>query len=189
MITQTVNGLERIVRFRPAWHKVHKDPKKDYGVHGVELHMVLKGPEGAVHFLVSTGMMLKETYEWWDSRGGTQLPPRLMSMGIDVGYHSPKPTFEGHEVYWPTEMRKKDPNMPDPGVNATQEERLAYISNVEFVKIGDAPPKCEYIDGPCYPDGSALRAEDWFEVFKKEGDDKIWAMMEGEYKALFGSKK
>lgn len=61
--------FERIVTFRPAFHRVHKDPSKNYGVHGVEMRMVLRGPMGATQFLLYTGWMLPETLDWWASKG------------------------------------------------------------------------------------------------------------------------
>lgn len=172
MLSQTVNGLERRIFFKPAFHKVHEDPKKNYGVHGMEIWFLVIGDKGACHFGLSTGMMLPETFRYWKSKGQDASVSSIMQMGIDVGYHSKTPGFEGHQVNWPTKMRKTGPGPMD----------------VEFDKIGDAPPICEYLGTPCYVDGSALRADDWKEIFLAEGDEPIWKMLEEDYKARFEDK-
>lgn len=82
--------LERIVKFGPAWHRVHEDPKQNYGVHGVELRMLLRGPLGATQFLLYTGWFLPQTLEWWKSRGiGHDCRPTP----ADRGYHWSVPLY------------------------------------------------------------------------------------------------
>ncbi len=45
---------------------------------------------------------------------------------------------------------------------------------------------CEWLDGKaCYGDGSAMRAEEWMKIFVAEGSEKIWSMLEEEYKSTF----
>jgi hypothetical protein len=65
--------LERITEFAPAFDKRDPDPKKNYGIHGVDLRMVLKGEEGAVQFVLFTGWMLphvaKELICYYDGSG------------------------------------------------------------------------------------------------------------------------
>lgn len=86
--------MERIIEFSPAY-----DKRPKYGIHGVELRMVLKGPEGAVQFLLYTNWHLahvqKELDEWVDSHY-----PHLSChpLPADLGYHSPVPRFEGHAL-------------------------------------------------------------------------------------------
>jgi hypothetical protein len=53
-----LSKFERIVQFLPAFDKRHPDPSKNYGIHGVELRMVLKGPKGAVQFVLFTNWQL-----------------------------------------------------------------------------------------------------------------------------------
>jgi len=46
--------------------------------------------------------------------------------------------------------------------------------------------KCEHLGGkPCYYDGSGLKAEEWMEIFLREGDDAIWSRLEEYYKQTF----
>lgn len=179
MVSQKINGFERQVYFRPAWHKVNDDTKKDYGVHGMEIRFVLIGPLGAIHFINYTGMMLEETYDWWKATG-RNLTPHKMHMGVDVGYHSPTPQFDGQEVMWPKKRIEKVE-----GLVYDKEKPMEYFDNITWEKIGDEPPICEYIGVPCYTDGSAIRGDDWHNIWLKEGDDKIWEMMEEAYKDNF----
>jgi hypothetical protein len=188
MIKETVNGLERILTFRPAYHKVHEDPKKDYGVHGVEMWFVIKGPKGAVHFGMYTNMMLKKTRDWWEATGRGQGSMGLFPMGVDVGYHSPTPMHDFQKEdgpYWPKKLKHKVENMPYPGKDATPEEMTAYLDNNYWEKIGDAPPNCEWLGVPCYCDGSALAAEEPTNMFLEEGDEPIWKMLEERYHSQF----
>lgn len=94
MTAQTVT-FDRIVTFRPAYHRVHKDPSKNYGVHGVEMRMVLRGPLGATQFLLLTGWMLPETLAWWASKG---IEADYKPTPADRGYHWSAPQYEGQEA-------------------------------------------------------------------------------------------
>lgn len=77
--------LERLVTILPAWDKRHKNPSKNYGVHCCDLRMVLKGPKGAVQFILYTGWDLPHVTEEY----GVREP-----MPADLGYHSPTPMWE-----------------------------------------------------------------------------------------------
>ena len=93
--------LERITFFRPAFDKRHKDPSKNYGIHGMDCVMVLKGKKGAVHFVWYTGILLPETTKEQIKRHGIgafvfkHSGEPINPMGADVGYHSPTPRYEG----------------------------------------------------------------------------------------------
>jgi hypothetical protein len=82
--------LERIVRFRPAYDKWHPDPHKNYGIHGVDLLMVLKGPLGAVHFVLFTNWHLPHVQEELEARGTAMTRPTP----ADFGYHSITAQYE-----------------------------------------------------------------------------------------------
>jgi len=101
------NKFTRIVTFAPAWDRRSDDPAKNYGIHGVELRMVLKGPQGAVQFVLYTNWMLPKVQQELD-RKADPLARRMLSRPIpaDLGYHWHKPRYEGHEAmpcdYTPT---------------------------------------------------------------------------------------
>lgn len=83
----------------PAWDKRNvNDPKKDYGIHCVGCFMALKGSKGAVSFVFYTGMWLKQ------NRSQITGTNYLYPMGVDVGYHSLTPMYEGHKPHGPCEF-------------------------------------------------------------------------------------
>lgn len=145
--------FERIVEFEPAYDR--RD--EGYGIHGVDLRMVLKGEKGAVQFGLSTGWLLPETVGseagQWDihhrydealyQRGSGKHYP----MPFDLGYHSRVPRY--HEQSAITEG-------------------------------------CAYLDGePCYYDGSSLNAWHPFEALLRGGSEGVWTYLEGYYAEVF----
>ena len=55
--------LKQIIKFSSAFDKRHKDPSKDYGIHGVDLYMAVIGKKGAISFTLFTNWMLPEVQE------------------------------------------------------------------------------------------------------------------------------
>ena len=90
-------NLERIVEVEPAWDRRHADPNKNYGIHGAELRFLLKGPVGAVQFLIYTNWQLKHVEEEFRNKDtGDHILCRPMP--ADIGYHSFIPRYEGQEI-------------------------------------------------------------------------------------------
>lgn len=87
--------MERIVEFSPAFDRRDPNPNKNYGIHGVDLRMVLKGPLGAVSFLLFTNWQLPHVRE--EDRKKPR-PYYQDPTPADIGYHSTTPTFEGQTV-------------------------------------------------------------------------------------------
>jgi len=73
-------AFERLTELSPAYDK----RKEGYGIHCVELRMVLKGEKGAVQFILFTGWYLNDIVN-------NPLP-------ADLGYHSPYPIYEDQSV-------------------------------------------------------------------------------------------
>jgi len=152
--------MERLVTFSPAWDKRNPDPNKNYGIHGVELRMILKGDKGAVQFVLYTNWMLPHVTAELDGKlikEGRQGKLNEYSFCIvrpspaDLGYHSPKPIYEGQSA---------------------------------------CSESCEYLDGrPCYYDGSGLNAERIYDILLKEGSDGVWRELEDYYKMIFESEE
>ena len=84
-----MKDFKRDVTFSPAY-----DMRPKYGIHGVDIRFILQGPLGAVQFVMSTNWMLEHVQKELDQRTDR---PRFLDrpMGTDVGYHSPKPMYEG----------------------------------------------------------------------------------------------
>lgn len=85
--------LEKRVIFKPAFDKRSPDPRKDYGVHGVEIVFILKGEQGAVQFLVYTHWMLSHVQKELDAKETDHL--FCHPSPADLGYHSYVPRYEG----------------------------------------------------------------------------------------------
>lgn len=92
----------RIITFDPAFDRRSSDPKKDYGIHGVNLRCVLKGPLGAVSFVLYTNWQLPEVTKELAGRHYEAIDgdPHWMErpMPADIGYHSPVPMYEGQSI-------------------------------------------------------------------------------------------
>lgn len=84
----TAPTFEYITEFIPAWDRRSDDPKKDYGIHCVDLKMVLKGPKGAIHFVLSTGWYLPQ------NKSANRNLADMFPMPCYLGYHSPVPQYE-----------------------------------------------------------------------------------------------
>jgi len=90
--------MERRIEFGAAYDKRDADPKKNYGIHGVTISFYLIGDEGAVQFVVYSNWQLPHVQAEFDAKGvdGMRDPCwRYKPMAADLGYHSPKPTYEG----------------------------------------------------------------------------------------------
>jgi hypothetical protein len=84
-------GFEKITNVRLPYDRRHPDPKQNYGIHGLDVWFILKGPKGATQFAVTFPVYLphveRESASW-------KYKPEIM--GTDVGYHAKEPQFEGH---------------------------------------------------------------------------------------------
>lgn len=90
-------GLVRKVDLDAAWDRRHKDPNKDYGVHGVNLRMAVCGPRGAISFVLYTGWHLPDVLQGWEGHAGVTrevLATLLRPLPADLGWHSLSP--RGH---------------------------------------------------------------------------------------------
>ena len=191
-----MSTLKRIVKFAPAYDKRNPDPSKNYGVHGVELRMVLKGKEGAVQFLLFTNWML----------------PRVQ---LDTDLRILSKASKGVRLV-PSVSKELGPLLTKVSKDLECAERLADLRDSEEldlldlqilyhpmpVDLGYHSPKplyedqtqisdsCEYLDGrPCYYDGSGLNAKSIYEVLLKEGDKGVWRELEEYYKLTFNVKE
>lgn len=94
-----MSELERIVWVSPAYDKRNPDPSKDYGIGACRITFVLKGPLGAVQFMIGTNWYLphvqRDNREWQHSHD-TRFDS-IQPEGWDIGYHSPTPRYEGQE--------------------------------------------------------------------------------------------
>jgi hypothetical protein len=94
--------FEHIIKFRPAYDKRNPEPSKNYGVHCVDMLMVLKGSKGAISFTIFTGWYLPHVAADWRNRGLASLAA-FDASGADIGYHSRKPLRE-----WQNDTNKNE---------------------------------------------------------------------------------
>lgn len=99
-----MSDFERLVEFTPAWDQRNSDPSKNFGIHGVDLRMVLKGPAGAVQFVLFTGWQLPHVTDEFVAKtangdnSAITVECRFLPQPAVRGYHSPTPRYEGQEV-------------------------------------------------------------------------------------------
>lgn len=93
--------FERKIVFSPAFDKRDPDPKKNYGIHGVTMHWYLKGDKGVIQFVIYTNWQLPHVWKEQDQKPCDPDPDyrhfMCRPMPADIGYHSPKPMYEGQE--------------------------------------------------------------------------------------------
>lgn len=91
--------FERLVEFTPAFDKRNPEPSKNYGIHGVEMRMLLKGERGAVQFLLFTNWQLPHVTEEFKRKmersNDIKMDLRCFwtPTPADLGYHSPEPQY------------------------------------------------------------------------------------------------
>ena len=96
---QKIN-FEKIVKFSMPYDKRSDEPGKNYGIGAMRIWFILKGRHGAVQVLIGTQFYLPATINEYIEKGrnimkthdGKDQEPFDC---WDVGYHSPKPFFEG----------------------------------------------------------------------------------------------
>jgi hypothetical protein len=174
--------LQEITEFFPAYDKRDPNPKKNYGIQGVSMRMLVKGPEGAVQFLLYTNWHLPHVAEEMRKRTAMRLLTssslRLFEpLPADLGYHSLKPMYEGQKVMG---AEKFDFDHKTILKGATGE-----ISIPTMIQTGTFTP-CDVLDGkPCYYDGSSLKAERIFNVLLVEGSAGVWRELRKYYIETF----
>jgi len=168
--------LVRSIELTPAFDRRDADPSKNFGIHGVDLHMALKGPEGAVVFILFTNWMLPAVTDAVLSAELLFDESEIRSTFLPlhcVQIHSTRPLWEGRE---PSRQRVCGPRWlgVDPVTGPI----------IEPAQYGDLVV-CEYTEGqPCYPDSSS-DADQVYELLLREGSDGVWRELERRYVQTF----
>jgi hypothetical protein len=94
-----MNKFEREIVLVPAYDKRHKDPKKNYGIHGVELRFYLKKDNRAIQFVLNTNWQLPSVTNEMLNKYPSPKEVELLFCPVpyDLGYHSPVPMYDGQE--------------------------------------------------------------------------------------------
>lgn len=88
-------SLERITIVSPAYARRPTDGAKNYGIGACRINFIVKGPLGAVQFVIGTDWYTDSARE--HLRGFPASPHDEPVVGWDVGYHSPRPRYEGQK--------------------------------------------------------------------------------------------
>ena len=78
--------MKKLIQFKPAFDKRNADPSKNYGIHCMDMHMVLIGPLGAISFCIYTGWYLPDSITGHND--GT------LSQGACICYHAHHAQYE-----------------------------------------------------------------------------------------------
>ena len=87
--------FERIAHVFPAFDKRAPDPSKNYGIGACRIVFILKGPHGAVQFMIGTNWYVPSAREHLKNFPRSERDLQQKPGGWDVGYHSPKATYKG----------------------------------------------------------------------------------------------
>lgn len=96
-------GLERETVWQAAWDRRDPNPSKNYGIHGVEVSWIVKGPKGGICWSIFTHWMLPHVTR--EAHNATQrldvsdvaLRCRYEPTGAGIEYHSIKQRYKGQE--------------------------------------------------------------------------------------------
>ena len=188
--------FQRIVKKNKAFDKRHKDPEKNYGIHGVELHFILKGSHGASQFLLYTNRQLPHVQK--------EIVDRIVLNNPHLSAHHKKllsyngAFTKGKELEETIEWQKflnslelgsdaclVEPMAADIGFHSPvplyegHEPIRHQLCKMKFDGENFTPPVygdpviCPYLDNdvPCYYDGSSLLAKDvWNGVITVKGN-------------------
>ena len=91
--------FEERIEVTPAWDKRDDDPHKNYGIGGVDFRFALleKTTGTAMVFVLGTHWHWLDAVPGFGGEGVHSLTPKMGPMPYDLGYHSPKPMYEGQE--------------------------------------------------------------------------------------------
>lgn len=92
--------MEKITKFLPAWDKRSTNPNKNYGIHGVDLLMILKGEYGAVEFTVYTHWNLPHVQAEFLEKHNDKFDIAyfLCPDPNNLGYHSKEKRYSDQDV-------------------------------------------------------------------------------------------
>jgi len=78
--------MKKWIEFTAAYDKRSANPKKNYGIHGVDVTFYLKGRKGVVQFQIFTNWYLPHVQEELDAKNFDH--KMCHPMPADLGYHS-----------------------------------------------------------------------------------------------------
>jgi hypothetical protein len=184
--------LTREFKMRPAY-----DKRPDYGIHGAEMLFYVKGPKGAIQFVVCTNWQLPNVRQETDTRtlilaqfGAVGANPnRLQGELRKAGMDSAANSLEKASRCLGMRESRLDQIHLEVSYHPFASD-IGYHSPVPMYEGQDPmSEKCTLLDGTCYYDGSTLNAGPILELLIAEGTEALWAKLEEEYHYRFDSKE
>jgi hypothetical protein len=86
--------FEKSVEITPAFDRRNDDTHKNYGIHGVDMKFLLKGPKGVIQFALSTNWHLPNVNKELQAGCSCRMHCFMEPMATDIGYHSYVPIHE-----------------------------------------------------------------------------------------------
>lgn len=199
--------MERLKQLTKAYDKRHKNPAKNYGIHGIDLIMALKGELGATQFVLYTNRQLPEVQAELVKDGAYNKILREELLKYSGDFNS-KETVVQEIIDFQRildvsikqlEKYRFQPLPADLGYHSPVPQyegqlpigiRIKYNDDYseELGTEGEARI-CEYLGKPCYYDGSGLNAERIYHIMLQEGEKGVWRELEEYYVELFGELK
>jgi len=92
-IQQTVDGWIQIVKMKMPFDKRSSDPKKDYGIHSMDIFFITGKDDNYVQFFLNIPWYLDHVAHNLLTRDRLDLS--FLGQGYDVGYHAKHPQYDG----------------------------------------------------------------------------------------------
>lgn len=210
-----MQNLKRIIEVSEAFDKRHRDPKKNFGIHGAGIRMVLKGEKGAVQFLVFSQRHLPHVQEETIERISSEMHLDENCLKEIRRYSGEFPKGKEIEslIQWQKFLSSYDfgfndvllkPMPADLGCHSPQpmyegHEPMRHVYKNPKFNIGpDGEPNvtpgvygdpliCPYLDedSVCYYSGSGLNAEPVYDILIEKGEEATWEYLTSFYKKNF----
>lgn len=89
--------FEKIQKVRLPFDMRAPEPNKNYGISGMRVWFILKGPKGATQFMFGVGAYLPHVEAELKAKGNdlNSCTDFGVFSGWDVGYHAKEPQYEG----------------------------------------------------------------------------------------------
>lgn len=90
--------FEKIQKVKLPFDMRSPEPNKNYGISGMRVWFILKGPKGATQFMFGVGVYLPHVESEYKANGTdlNSFHDIGVFSGWDVGYHALEPQYDGH---------------------------------------------------------------------------------------------
>lgn len=90
--------FERWVECHPSRNWIRTDPNRNYGITNMKMLFYVRGPKGAVQWMIGTEWGIKPVRDHLARFPRDDMDKMRQPHGWDLGYHSFKPMYEGQSA-------------------------------------------------------------------------------------------